>query len=142
MTTLTPRIIKTESDYETALAHVATLMDAAPGSAAEAELEVWALLVEKYEETRFPIPAPDPISAIKFRMEQLGLSRADLERFIPNKSKVSEVLSRRRPLSLPMIQKLHRGLRIPAEVLVQPMRLASASRSQARSTRRRKAALR
>ena len=118
-----PKIIKSDAEHEAALAHVDTLMDAAPGSRAEAELEVWSVLIEKYEEEHFPISVPDPIAAIEFRMEQLGLSRSDLLRYIPNKSKVSEVLSRRRPLSLPMIRSLQSGLRIPAEVLLQKPRL-------------------
>jgi HTH-type transcriptional regulator/antitoxin HigA len=121
-----PKVIKSDAEHEAALAHVETLMDAAAGSKAEAELEVWSLLIEKYEEEHFPISAPDPVSAIEFRMDQLGLSRSDLLRYIPNKSKVSEVLSRRRPLSLPMIRSLQSGLRIPAEVLLQKSRLRKA----------------
>jgi len=121
-----PKIIKTDAEYQAALAHVETLMDTAPGSKAETELELWSLLVEKYEEEHFPIAAPDPVSAIEFRMEQLGLKRSDLLRFIPNKSKVSEVLGRRRPLSLPMIRALHSGLQIPAAVLLQKPRLRKA----------------
>jgi len=121
-----PKIIKSDAEHKTALAHVETLMDVAPGSKAEAELEVWSVLIEKYEEEHFPIAAPDPVSAIEFRMEQLGLSRADLLRYIPNKSKVSEVLGRRRPLSLPMIRSLQSGLHIPAEVLLQKPRLRKA----------------
>jgi HTH-type transcriptional regulator/antitoxin HigA len=123
---MTPKIIKTDAEHEAALAHVETLMDAAPGSKAEAEFELWSLLVEKYEEEHFPIAAPDPVSAIEFRMEQMGLNRSDLLRFIPNKSKVSEVLGRRRPLSLPMIRSLASGLRIPAAVLLQKPRLRKA----------------
>ena len=123
---MTPKIIKTDAELDAALAHVETLMDAAPGSKAEAELELWSLLIEKYEEERFPIAAPDPVSAIEFRMEQLGLTRSDLLRFIPSKSKVSEVLGRRRPLSLPMIRSLQSGLRIPAAVLLQKPRLRRA----------------
>jgi HTH-type transcriptional regulator/antitoxin HigA len=85
----------------------------------EAELELWSLLVEKYEEERFPIATPDPIEAIRFRMEQAGLAPADLQPYLQSKSKVSEVMNRKRPLSLSMIRALHRGLQIPAEVLVQ-----------------------
>jgi len=118
-----PKIIKSDAEHEAALAHLETLMDAAPGSKAEAELEVWSVLIEKYEEEHFPIAAPDPVSAIEFRMAQLGLNRSDLLRYIPNKSKVSEVLGRRRPLSLPMIRSLQSGLRIPAEVLLQKPRI-------------------
>ncbi|MFM8619363.1 MAG: type II toxin-antitoxin system HigA family antitoxin [Opitutaceae bacterium] len=118
-----PRIIKTAAEHAAALAHVETLMDAAPGSKAEAELELWGLLIEKFEDEAFPINQPDPVAAIEFRMDQLGLSRTDLVRHIPNRSKVSEVLGRRRPLSLSMIRSLHKGLKIPAEVLLQKPRL-------------------
>jgi HTH-type transcriptional regulator / antitoxin HigA len=112
-----PKVIKTERDYQAALAHVETLMDKA--SPDEAELELWSLLVEKYEEEHFPLAAPDPIEAIRFRMEQAGLTPADLRPYMQSKSKISEVMNRKRPLSLSMIRALHRGLQIPAEVLVQ-----------------------
>lgn len=116
---MTAKVIKTEEEYQAALAHLATLMDAAPGSPEEDELELFGLLVEKYEEEHFPIDLPDPIEAIKFRMEQQGLSRKDLIPFIGSQSKVSEVLSHKRPLSLSMIRALNKGLSIPAEVLLQ-----------------------
>ncbi len=113
------KIIKTKKDHEDALAHIETLMDAPTDSAQAEELDLWALLVENYEDEHYPIDTPDPIEAIKFRMEQEGLRAVDLCKFIPNKSKVSEVLNYKRPLSLSMIRSLHRGLGIPAEVLVQ-----------------------
>lgn len=112
-----PKVIKTKRDHQAALAHVEALMG--KPSPDEAELELWALLVEKYEEGHFPIAAPDPIEAIRFRMEQAGLAPADLQPYMQSKSKVSEVMNRKRPLSLSMIRALHRGLQIPAEVLVQ-----------------------
>ncbi len=112
-----PKVLKTERDYKAALAHVEALM--AQSAPDEAELELWSLLVEKYEEERFPIATPDPIEAIRFRMEQAGLAPADLQPYMQSKSKVSEVMNRKRPLSLRMIRALHRGLQIPAEVLVQ-----------------------
>ena len=112
-----PKVLKTDRDYQAALAHVEALMD--KSSPDEGELELWSLLVEKYEEDHFPIAAPDPIEAIRFRMEQAGLAPVDLEPFMQSKSKVSEVMNRKRPLSLSMIRALHRGLQIPAEVLVQ-----------------------
>jgi HTH-type transcriptional regulator / antitoxin HigA len=112
-----PKVIKTERDHQAALAYIETLMDKA--SPNEAELELWSLLVEKYEEEHFPIAAPDPIEAIRFRMEQAGLTPADLRPYMQSKSKISEVMNRKRPLSLSMIRALHRGLQIPAEVLVQ-----------------------
>ena len=89
-----PRVLKTEQDYEAALAHVETLMDAAPGSPEEAELEVFALLIDTYEEEHHPIELPDPIEAIKFRMEQDGLLQKDLAPYMGSQSKVSEVLNR------------------------------------------------
>ena len=116
---MNPKVIKSEADYEAALAHVETLMDAKPGSAKEDELDLWTILIERYEAAYHPIDPPDPIEAVKFRMEQDGLSPKDLEAYIPSKSKVSEVLNRKRGLSLSMIRALHQGLGIPAEVLVQ-----------------------
>jgi HTH-type transcriptional regulator/antitoxin HigA len=113
------KVIQTEKEYEAALAHVEKLMDAVPGSPKEDELELWSLLVEKYEEEHFPIEAPDPIEAIRFRMEQEGLRPADLQQYVSSKSKISEVLSYKRPLSLSMIRAFNAGLQIPAEVLLQ-----------------------
>lgn len=112
-----PKVLKTTRDYQAARAHVEALL--AQASPDEDELELWSLLVEKYEEEHFPIAAPDPIEAIRFRMDQSGLSPADLQPYLQSKSKVSEVMNRKRPLSLTMIRALHRGLQIPAEVLVQ-----------------------
>jgi HTH-type transcriptional regulator / antitoxin HigA len=112
-----PKVLKTERDYKAALAYIERLMD--QPSPDQAELELWSLLVEKYEEERFPIATPDPIEAIRFRMDQAGLQSTDLHPYLQSKSKVSEVMNRRRPLSLSMIRALHRGLKIPAEVLVQ-----------------------
>lgn len=115
---MNPRILKTEDDYQAALDRVEALMYAKPGSANEEELELWSLLVERYEQEQFPIDLPDPVEAIKFRMEQEGLRQKDLEKFFPGKNRVSEVLNRKRPLSIGMIRSLHRGLGIPAEVLL------------------------
>jgi HTH-type transcriptional regulator / antitoxin HigA len=114
-----PKVIKSEEDYQAALAHLETLMDAAPGSPEEEELELFSMLIENYEEEHFPIDLPDPIEAIKFRMEQQGLTRKDLEQYIGSQSKVSEILNRKKPLSLAMIRALYIGLGIPAEVLLQ-----------------------
>ncbi len=112
-----PKVIKTEREYKAALTHLEALMDRP--SPDTSELELWSLLVEKYEEGHFPIATPDPIEAIRFRMEQAGLAPADLQPYLQSKSKVSEVMNRKRPLSLSMIRALHHGLKIPAEVLVQ-----------------------
>ncbi len=125
-----PKILKTEKDYEAALKLVSDLMDAKPGSTDEEKLELWSLLVEQYEEEHYPIPPPDPIEAIKFRMEQLGLKQKDLVQYIPAKSKVSEVLNRKRPLSLSMIRALHKNLGIPAEILVQEAPVSYGSRKR------------
>jgi HTH-type transcriptional regulator/antitoxin HigA len=113
-----PLIIKEEVQYEAALAHVATLMEAPAGSPQEAELELWGTLVELYEKHAHPIPLPDPIAAIKFRMEQAGLTQRDMVVHLGSPSKVSEVLSGKRPLSLPMMRRLRDGLGIPAAVLL------------------------
>jgi HTH-type transcriptional regulator/antitoxin HigA len=113
-----PEVIKSEVEYEAALSYLETLMDADPESGEEAELELWSLLIEDYERRHYPIGNPDPIEAIKFRMDQLGLQQKDLVKFIPAKSKISEVLNRKRPLSLSMIRGLHKHLGISAEVLV------------------------
>ena len=113
-----PKILKTEEEYAAALARVESLMDANPGTAKEEELGLWSLLVERYEEENFPVDIPDPVDAIKFRMDQEGLRQKDLERFFPGKNRVSEILNRKRPLSIGMIRSLHRGLGIPAEVLL------------------------
>ena len=114
------KLLKTEADYAAALAYIETLMNAAPGSPEEDELSLFTLLVEQYEREHYPIDPPDPIDAILFRMDQEGLTRADLVPYIGSQSKVSEVLRRKRPLSITMIRNLHEGLRIPAATLIQP----------------------
>lgn len=112
------RLIKNEEDYNKALSRIEELKDAKPGTAEMDELELLTALVEMYDERHFPISWPDPIDAIKFRMEQLGLSQKDLVPFMGTKSKVSEVLNGKRLLTLAMIRGLHKGLGIPAEVLL------------------------
>jgi len=112
------RLIKTEDDYEKALSRIEGLMDAAPGTVEMDELELLTALVEMYEEQHYPISPPDPIDAIKFRMDQLGLTQKDMVPFIGTKSKVSEVLNGRRPLTLAMMRSLNIHLGIPAEVLL------------------------
>ncbi|MCX5915299.1 MAG: ImmA/IrrE family metallo-endopeptidase [Deltaproteobacteria bacterium] len=113
-----PKVIKTEKDYESALARINDLMDVDPGTPEGDELELLVTLVELYEKAKYPIDLPDPVEAIKFRMEQLGLRQKDLIPFIGSRSKVSEVLSRQRPLSIAMIRKLNAGLGLPAEILL------------------------
>jgi HTH-type transcriptional regulator/antitoxin HigA len=113
------KVIKTEAEHEAALARLDEIFDAQPGTPRGEELELLTMLVESYEEAAFPIGLPDPIAAIRFRMEQQGLKPKDLVPYIGSASKVSEVLSGSRSLSLSMIRGLASGLGIPAEVLVQ-----------------------
>jgi len=110
--------IKTENDYNMALLRIDALMDAEPGTEEGAELDVLATLVEAYERDQFPIEAPNPIEAILFRMEQMGIDRKALEPFLGGRSRVSEVLSGKRRLSITQIRKLHDGLDIPLENLI------------------------
>lgn len=114
------RVIKTQRDYDAALARLSALMDKEikSGSAEEGELELLALVIESYERAQVPPVVLDPIDAILFRMDQQGLSQKDIEPYIGSASKVSEVLARKRPLSLAMIRRLHKGLGIPANVLI------------------------
>ena len=113
------KAIKSERDYRAALAEIGRLFDANPRSPAARRLEVLSILVEEYEDRRFPIAAPDAISAIEFRMDQQGLTRRDLEAIIGSRARVSEILNRKRPLTLAMIRRLHNELGIPAESLLQ-----------------------
>ena len=110
--------IKTKKDYHKAIVRLEQLFDAKPGSKEGDELEVLGILIDAYEREHFPIELPDPIEAIKFRMEQQGLTQKDLEPFIGSSGRVSEVLNRKRGLSLSMAKKLHDGLNIPYESLL------------------------
>ena len=114
------RPIHTEHDYKEALQIVSHLVDAdpAPGTPEGDRLEIWATLLERYEAEHFPLDLPDPIEAIKFRMEQAGLSASDMQPYLGNLNRVYEVLNRKRGLSLAMIRRLNRELKIPAEVLI------------------------
>lgn len=114
------KVIKSGNDYAQAMARFTALMTIDPkdGSKEDGELELLALVIEDYERKVAPPVVPDPIEAILFRMDQMKLGRKDLEAYIGSTSKVSEVLSRKRPLSLPMIRRLHSGLDIPADVLI------------------------
>jgi HTH-type transcriptional regulator / antitoxin HigA len=112
------RPIRTARDHAHALRRIDRLMDAQPGTPEGDELDVLATLVEAYEERHFPIADPDPLSAIRFRMDQLGLTRKDLEPLLGSRGRVSEVLNGRRALSLQMIRRLNRDLGIPLESLV------------------------
>ncbi|HHN93715.1 MAG TPA: helix-turn-helix domain-containing protein [Anaerolineae bacterium] len=114
------RPVETEADYEAALKEIERLFDATPGTPEGDRLEVLTTLVEAYEEKRYAIPLPDPVEAIQYYMESRGLTRRDLESYIGSRGRVSEILNRKRPLSIDMIRRLHAGLGIPAEVLIQP----------------------
>jgi HTH-type transcriptional regulator/antitoxin HigA len=111
--------LRTEADYEAALAEVEQLWGSEPGTPDGDRFEVLFILVEAYEEKHYPILPPDPVEAIKYFMESRGLDRRDLEQIIGASGRVSEVLNRKRPLTLTMIRKLNVGLGIPAEILIQ-----------------------
>jgi HTH-type transcriptional regulator/antitoxin HigA len=114
--------IRTEADYEAALAEVERLWGAKAGTPRGDRLDVLATLIEAYEDRHFPMDPPDPIEAIKFRMEQQRLTRRDLETMIGTRTRIAEVLSRKRGLSIAMIRRLHEKLGISAEVLIRPSR--------------------
>ena len=112
--------IKNDADYQAALEEIERLFDAAPDTPEGDRLEVLTTLVEAYEERHYSIPLPDPVEAILYHMESRGLSRRDIETYIGSRARVSEVLNRKRPLTVEMIRSLNKGLGIPAEVLIQP----------------------
>lgn len=116
------RPIRSEVDYETALAEIAMLMgdDPMPGTPGGDRLDVLVILVQAYEAQHYPVLPPDPVEAIKFRMEQQGLTVADMKPYIGPPHRVYEVLSRKRALNLSMIRRLHKGLGISAESLIGP----------------------
>lgn len=111
--------IKTEQDYQQALGRLEEIFDAKPGSTEGDELEILSILIEKYEDSEFPIGLPDPIEAIKFRMDQLGLKQKDLAAVVGLKSRTSEILNKKRKLSLNLIRKISLKLQIPTDVLIQ-----------------------
>lgn len=110
--------IKTEEDYQRALDRLEIIFDSEPGSIEGDELEILGILVDHYENEHFPIDLPDPIEAIKFRMEQLGYNQNDLAKVVGLKSRASEILNKKRKLSIEMIRHLHEKLNISAEVLI------------------------
>ena len=116
------RPIKTEADYEWALREIEPYFDdePEPGTAAADRFDVLAALIESYEAKRWSIDAPDPIAAVRFRMEEAGYKQADLARLLGSKSRASEILNRRRALTLEYAYKLHHEWHIPAEILIQP----------------------
>jgi HTH-type transcriptional regulator / antitoxin HigA len=119
MNTALIRPIKTEADYQSALQRAGELMSSIPNTPEADELEVLATLIELYEDKYFPIELPVPIAAIKFRLEQLDRSNAELIPLIGSESLVAEVMSKRKPLTLEMIRAIHHQLGIPADVLLQ-----------------------
>jgi HTH-type transcriptional regulator/antitoxin HigA len=117
------RPIRTEADYEAALAEIGKIMTARAGTPEGDRLDVLATLVEAYEAEHHPIEAPDPVALIEFAMEQRGADRADLEPMIGSRGRVSEVLTRKRPLTLTMIRRLKAEWGLPADILVRTYRL-------------------
>ncbi len=111
--------IKNEKDYHKALKRLELIFDAKKGTEEGDELEILSILIDRYENENFPIGMPDPIEAIKFRMEQMGMKQKDLAEIVGFKSRVSEILSKKRKLTLDMIRKLNTTLHIPTEVLIQ-----------------------
>lgn len=111
--------IKNEKDYNEALARLEIIFDSKPGTAESDELEVLGILIDQFENEHFPIGLPDPIEAIKFRMEQLGYTQNDLAKIVGLKSRASEILNRKRKLTLEMIRRIHDRLNIPTDVLIQ-----------------------
>ncbi len=110
--------IRTEQDYQDALQEIERIFDAQPNTPEGDRLDILVTLVEKYEQERYPIDAPDPVVALEYFMESRGLSRADLEAYIGGSGRISEILSYKRPLTLRMIRKLHYELGVPAEALL------------------------
>lgn len=111
--------IRNEADYKNALERLGVIFDAKRGTKEGDELEILSILIDNYESKNFPIEMPDPISAINFRMEQMGLKQKDLVEMIGFKSRVSEIMNKKRKLTLDMIRKLNTSLKIPTEVLIQ-----------------------
>jgi HTH-type transcriptional regulator/antitoxin HigA len=116
---MTIKPIKNKKDYQQALQRLELIFDSKKGSAEGDELEILGILIEKYEDEHFPIGFPDPIEAIKFRMEQMGYNQTDLARVVGLKSRASEILNKKRKLTLEMIRLLNENLKIPTEVLIQ-----------------------
>lgn len=113
------KIIKTQLEYKNALIKLEQIFDAKPNTTKGDELELLSLLIEKYEQEKFPVAMPDPIEAIKFRMEQMGYTQNDLAKILGLKSRASEILNKKRSLTLEMIRNLHEKMNIPTQVLIQ-----------------------
>jgi HTH-type transcriptional regulator/antitoxin HigA len=111
--------IHNEKDYQNALERLEVIFDSKKGTEQGDELEILSILIDNYENKNFPIGMPDPIEAIKFRMEQMGMKQKDLAEIVGFKSRVSEILNKKRKLTLEMVRKLNVNLHIPTEVLIQ-----------------------
>ena len=122
---MTLRTLKTETDYKEALAEIDGIFDAEPNTPEADRLDILALLVEAYEEQHYPVPSPDPVAALEYYMDSRGLTRRDLEPYLGSRARVAEVLNRKRSLSIDMIRRLHQGLGISADILIQPYLLAN-----------------
>jgi HTH-type transcriptional regulator / antitoxin HigA len=127
---MTIKPIHTDEDYEEVLRRIEEIFDAEPDTPEGDELEILASLAGTYERKNHPIGMPDPIEAIKIRMEDPGLKRKDLESAIGSKGRVSEILNRKRPLTLPMVQRLSEKLGLPTEVPAQPYPLPKTTGNQ------------
>jgi HTH-type transcriptional regulator/antitoxin HigA len=112
------RPIKTEQDYDSAVSRIEELWGAKKDTPDGDELDLLVTLVESYEIKHYPIAPPDPIEAIKFRMEQMGMTNSDMVKYLGSQSRVSEILNKKRKLTLGMIKSLYKGLKIPAEILL------------------------
>ena len=120
-----PKLIKSEADYQSALKRLDKIFHAKKGTKEQDELEILVMLIEKYEtDIDGDFPDPDPIEAIKFKMEQMDITQKDLAQIIGLKSRASEILSRKRPMSINIIRKLSKVLSIPADILIQPYETA------------------
>jgi HTH-type transcriptional regulator / antitoxin HigA len=118
--------IRSEKDYDAALSEIESLWGAKSGTPKGDRLDVLATLIDAWEAAQYPMDPPDPIEAIKFRMEQQGLTRKDLEGIIGSRARIAEVLDRKRGLSIAMIRRLNAELHIPAEILIKPTRRKAA----------------
>jgi HTH-type transcriptional regulator / antitoxin HigA len=114
--------IRTEADYEAAIGEIEALWGSKSGTSAGDRLDVLATLIDAYETAHYPMDPPDPVEAIKLRMEQQGMTRRDLEEIIGTRTRIAEVLNRKRGLSIGMIRRLHDRLGISADVLIRPSR--------------------
>lgn len=112
------KLIDTEKEYQEAINRIDEIFHAPEGSEEARELQLLVVLVQKYEDEKYPLEAPDPIEAIETRMQELSLSRKDLEPYVGDKTVVSKILNRKRELTLDMVRRLHVALRIPAELLI------------------------